>query len=149
MTYIILLFAFMAISFLILSYKNYYTIFLSTMVIAIAGMLYSTLNMIYKTGRYSYTTAWGKADYLFLTLTKFSPDYNSIIRMYNIFMAMFMLSIVTFTLLYLTTAAGSGKLKFFLLFCIFCRSFPVWFYDQKVTYYFYIHFISAAVRRHI
>ena len=146
MTYIILLFAFMAISFLILSYKNYYTIFLSTMVIAIAGMLYSTLNMIYKTGRYSYTTAWGKADYLFLTLTKFSPDYNSIIRMYNIFMAMFMLSIVTFTLLYFNDCRRprSGKLKFFLIILYILPLLSVWFYDQKVTYYFYIHFISAA-----
>lgn len=148
MTYIIILFAIFAVSFLVLSYKNKYTVFLSTMVISVAGMLYSTLNMIYKTGKYSYTTRlFGKIDYyFFLTLTKFAPSYNNIIRMYNIFMAMFMISIVTFTILYfrefMHTKSPAGRAKLITLYILPVIS--VWFYDPKITYYFYTHFVTRG-----
>ncbi len=145
MTYIIFLFAFLAISFLVLSYKNRYTIFLATMVVSIAGMLFSTLNMIYKTGRYTYTTKfWSKIDrYFFLNLTSFSLGYNNIIRMYNIFLMVFMISIITFTLMYFGEFVHShnkkGKTKL-ALFCVFPIAMA-FFYDPKATYLFYTYFI--------
>ena len=145
MTYIIFLFAFLAISFLVLSYKNRYTIFLATMVVSIAGMLFSTLNMIYKTGRYTYTTKfWSKIDrYFFLNLTSFSLGYNNIIRMYNIFLMVFMISIITFTLMYFGEFVHphnkKGKTKL-ALFCVFPIAMA-FFYDPKATYLFYTYFI--------
>lgn len=142
MTYIILILTILTCVFFVFSYKNRYAFFLALMVVAIIGILYSTLNMIYKTGYYTYATEfWGRIDYsIFLFLVRPSLGYNRIIQINNISVSVYMFSAISFAFLYFQKVFVHSDKKIIMRLAT-VGIFPLyysWFYDPKTTYKMYI-----------
>ncbi len=142
MSYIIFVLIFLAVCLFVLSYKNKYTIFLGFMIMSITGILFSMLNFIFKTGYYNHTSAsyWGALDYSFyIKLSWLRLDYFSIIRMFNIFVALYMLSVVAFMFLYFRSVLDINKKRFYgiLVFFFIFPLYTIWFYEPKISYLFY------------
>ncbi len=132
MSYIIFVLIFLAVCLFVLSYKNKYIFFLGFMIISITGILFSMLNFIFKTGYYSYTTSfWGMMDYdFYLKLSKFRLEYYSIVKMFNVSVALYMLSVVAFMFFYFRSVFELKKTKFYALSLVLFL-FPlytIWFY---------------------
>lgn len=137
MTFIFLILAALMICFFAYSFKNRYAIFLSLMMVAVTGIFYSVLSFIYKTGYYYYTShILGIMDYSFFRkLTSITNDYTVILRINNISVAVYMVSVVLFTFLYFRHSFKFGaKSIFFLIY----PCFYVWFYDPYTIYLMYI-----------
>lgn len=141
MTFILLILLALVICFFIYSMKNRYALFLATMVISIMGIFYSVLSFIYKSGYYYYTShALGFFDYSFFrSVTSLVNDYTAILRINNVSIALYMASVVLFTIFYFRHRFNIGRKSYLLL--IF-PVFYVWFYDPRTTYLMYIYTVD-------
>lgn len=125
-----------------IGYRNRYTYFMILSLFSIIGILYATFLLIYKTGYYFRLNGLlGDIDgQFFLNISKVKLSTYSIIRIYNISVAMFLLSSVCYILLYINDIKMIVMNKYKAKICsIFL--FPIWyslFYDPKITYYIYI-----------
>lgn len=136
-----------------IGYRNRYTYFMILSLFSIIGILYATFLLIYKTGYYFRLNGLlGDIDgQFFLNISKVKLSTYSIIRIYNISVAMFLLSSVCYILLYINDIKMIVMNKYKAKICsIFL--FPIWyslFYDPKITYYIYIKIFEHKFLKNI